>query len=350
MIKVPMEDIFSTTDFPGLVKSQTMIYDGHGEADCHISLGGQTTTDAANRNQKLRFDDTVSCVQSTGIYDNRLRNAAATSNGSEIRVTGGELVDATTGETSLSDKIYKVNENLSVTALTNSTFHVPSGYRISALGHSMLSDLINCFIIGGETQLNDGTDDIVPVKHMTRFRWDDSVSAYSDGLTLNQTSAISCCGHNGAEGIIWRASGGGAAATTAEIFHPEKGMNSRLIAELSTTFTQCAGMSACSEGDAAFRCDGYDVGSSTEVTTVRALRYDDITTALVMTNNLAYRMRQQFTASDGTSMMSVGGRSDADSITFSTNAQSIKFDDSATGIQHTNGINLGIRVGACASI
>lgn len=350
MIKVPVEDIFSTANFTGILRSQAMSIDGHGEADCHISLGGQTDTNAANRNQKLRFDDTATCVQTTGIYDARLRNATAVSNGSEMRVTGGDHVDPTTGDVTLSTKIYKVNENLSVSALTNDVFHVPSGFNISARGHSMMSDLINCFIVGGEAQLSDGSDNIDLVKHITRFRWDDSVAAFGDGLELRQTSGTSCCGHNGTEGIIWRSQGGGAATTTAEIFHPEKGINSRLIAELSTTFPQCTGMSACSSGDAAFRTDGFNVGSSVEVNTVRSLRYDDITTALSMSNTLAYRSRQQFTASDGRSMMSTGGRSDADSIAFSLDAQSIKFDDSATGIQHTNGLNIGIRVGACASI
>ena len=69
-----------------------------------------------------------------------------------------------------------------------------------------------------------------------------------------------------------------------------------------------------------------------------------------MTNTLAYDMRQQFTASDGRSMMSAGGRNESVSTSYSADAQSMKFDDSASGIQHTNGLALPVRTGAVASI
>lgn len=351
MVIVPFNDIFNTTDFVSLLRTQVTYFDGHADADCHVCLGGQTSDNAANRNQKLRFDDSVAAVQQNLIYDARLRNASACSNGQEIRVTGGDAVDGTTGDVTPSEKIYKVNEDLTTTALSNNTIHAPSGYNLKQVGHSMVSDLIDCYMVGGHSSENVNNTDVA-VKYIIRFRWDDTISPINDGMELNQTSGYSCCGHNGKEGIIWRSEGGGAATTTAELFQPHRGMNnaSRLKAELSTTFPECAGMSACSSGDAAFRCDGYDVTSGTEVTTIRSLRYDDITTALQMTNTLAYRMRQQFTASSGTEMMSVGGRSDADSITFSTQAQRIRFDDTASAIQHTNEINLGVRVGACVSI
>lgn len=349
MIKVPFDDVFNTPNFITMLRSQTMSIDGHGEADSHISLGGQTSTNAANRNQKLRFDDSTTCVSRQGIYDDRLRNSAACSNGTEMRLTGGDAVDATTGVSSGNLKIYKVNEDLTVTALVEDVLTILASHTNGVAGHVMMSDLINCFYVGG-TSTDASTGNADHVKWMFRFKWDDTVTAFSQGLELRQTSGTSCIGHNGTEGIIWRSQGGGAATTTAEIFHPEFGANSRLEAELTTTFPEGAGMSACSDGTAAYRCDGYDVATTVEVKTVRSIRYDDTTTAVLMTNTLAYDMRQQFTASDGRSMMSAGGRNDATSTPYSSDTQSMKFDDSASGIQHTNGLALPVRTGAVASI